>query len=160
MTRVERYPDGSTSQVEFEELPLPANDPHVRNRMGEPGRDGLFSEIVTEFDAAADRPPTYPSGMPFLRNRAVWTTESPDGSHSIGARWRCSDPDAVVAELVAVSRADGWSPAAAPPALAAAFDHGAVVLRRRGGLRTLMKYEMGDVRIVQLSEFGDDGVSS
>lgn len=158
-TRVERYPDGSTIEVRFEDLPLPENDPHVRSREGS-RRGGALSEIVTEFEAAADRPPTYPSGMPFLRNRAVWTTESPDGSRSTGARWRCSDPDAVLAEVVGISRSEGWSPEAAPPELAAALSPDAVVLRRRGGIRVLTKYEAGDVRVVELSEFDDFWLSS
>ncbi len=150
---IEENDDGSTDQIDFEELPVPSNDPHVRSRLGDL-RDGRSSEIITEFEAAPERPPTYPRGMPFLSNRAVWTTESPDGSHSTGARWRCADPDAVIADVIAMSGADGWLPAPAPPALGLSPD--AVVLHCPGRMRVLTKYEAYDVRIVELMELSDD----
>jgi hypothetical protein len=152
MSRVENYPDGSSIQIDYEDVPLPANDPYVRSR--ERAIEGASSsEFITEFAAAPSQPSTYPIGLPFLADRDVWTTESPDSSVSPGALWRCEDPDAVIAAVIEVSRADGWSVVSRSPIPSTIVPSPVAVLSRLGTTRALMKFEADDVRFVQLLEF-------
>ena len=146
---VQHYPDGSSIQIDYEDMPLPANDPYVRRRERTIG-DASRSEVVTEFAPVPTRPLTYPVGLPFLENRHVWTTESFDGSISPGARWRCQDPDALIAAVIEVSRADGWSVASRSAIASMISPKPVAVLDRLGTKRLLMKFEADEVRVVQL----------
>ena len=152
VSRVEEYPDGSSIRIDYEDMPLPPNDPYVRMRTRPIGGTST-SEVITEFAPAPGRPLTYPVDLPFLENRHVWTTESPDGSISPGARWRCQDPDALIAAVIEVSRADGWSVVSPPPIASMIQPSPVAVLGRLGTTRLLMKFELDDVHVVQLLEF-------
>lgn len=152
---VEEYPDGSSIRIDYEEMPLPPDDPYVRSRqraIGDPSR----SEVVTEFAPAPSRPLTYPANLPFLENRHVWTTESPDGSMSPGSRWPCADPDVLIAAVVDVSRSDGWSIVSRPSIPSVITPSPVAALSRPGTTRLLMKFEADDVRVVQLLDLDGD----
>ena len=155
MSVVEEYEDGSTIQIDYEDAPLPANDPYVRSRLRPIGRTSS-SEMITEFAPAPAKPLTYPAVLPFVENRHVWTTESPDGSLSPGARWPCQDPDAVIAAVIEASRSDGWLIASDPPIASTILPATVFVLSRQGATRAITKVEADGVSIVQLSDvFGD-----
>jgi hypothetical protein len=151
MSVVEEYEDGSTIQIDFEDAPLPANDPYVLSRLRPIGRTSS-SELITEFAPAPTRPLTYPAGLPFVENRHVWTTESPDGSVSPGARWPCQDPDAVIAAVIEASRSDGWSVTPAPPIVSSSPQKPVAVLTRGGTTRELTNVEADGTYIIDLSE--------
>jgi hypothetical protein len=155
MSVVEEYEDGSTIQIDFEDAPLPANDPYVLSRLRPIGRTSS-SELITEFAPAPTRPLTYPAGLPFVKNRHVWTTESPDGSVSPGARWPCQDPDAVIAAVIDASRSDGWLVIPAPPTESSAPQKPVAVLTRRGTTRELTNVEADGTYIIQLGELLGD----
>jgi hypothetical protein len=155
MSVVEEYEDGSTIQIDFEDAPLPANDPYVRSRLRPIGRTSS-SEIITEFAPAPTRPLTYPAGLPFVEKRHVWTTESPDGSVSPGARWPCQDPDAVIAAVIDASRSDGWLLAPALPIGSSTVQKLVAVLTRRGTTRELTNVEADGTYIIHPSDLLGD----
>ncbi len=148
-TIVEHDPDGSTRRIEHEELPLPSNDPNVRTRQRATGGDSP-ENILTEFFPAPSRPLTYPPGLPFIESRAVSTTESADTRVAPGARWRCQDPDVVVATLIEASRSDGWSLAPEVPTAPMIPPNVVALLSKPGKTRLLLRYERDDVRVIQL----------
>jgi hypothetical protein len=148
---IEQYPDGSVMQIGYEDLPLPTNDPSVRSRRRRAGSDPT-SEVVTAFAPASERPISFPADLPFIADHAVWTTESPDGSRSTGARWICGDPDAVIAKAVAASLADGWSVVGGTPLSSQLPDAPMAVLRRNQTTRMFLTLEAGDIHVVQLTD--------
>jgi hypothetical protein len=150
VTHVEHHDDGTTVQHEYEDLPLPPNDPYVRERQRNSAPSDSDSEIITTFAAFDERPPTFPAELPFLPGREVYTTESPDGSMSTGARWRCIDPEAVVASAVAASVADGWAIVPSSPLSLELPQQPAAVLRRGEMTRMCLIVETYGVYIVQL----------
>jgi len=141
--------DGTTTTFSMEDLPLAANDPYVRSRRAPPGDDAQ-SEIVTEFAAAPQRPPTYPAELPFIAGRIVWTTESPNGMHSTGARWPCTDPDAVISAAAEASVADGWTTVDETALTRAIPDKPLAVFRRGNVTRMLTKFDAAELSVVQL----------
>ena len=69
---------------------------------------GTGPATAASFGPAPERPTTYPAALPFIADRAVVTTESPDGSMSTGARWVSVDAGALAEQVVGSSVADGW----------------------------------------------------
>ena len=151
---VEEYEDGTTISYGYLDLPLPANDPYVRRRQArDSGAD--VSEIVSEFGAAPRRPTTYPAALPFIADRAVTTTESPDGSMSTGARWRCTDAGALVERIVGASVEDGWAEVDETALSKATSEKPLAVLRRAGVTRMLSKFAVPGLDIVQLTDVSE-----
>jgi len=142
---IETHPDGSQIVTEYEEA-LPVDDSYVRSRQRTVGADPP-REIVTEFVPSPVRPRTYPAGFPFLEGRESYTTESPDGSTSPGARWPCDDPEAVLAALVDTCLGEGWT--RVPPTSIQPFmrEKLAVAFRRGDDLRLFHRvdHELGSV---------------
>lgn len=99
---------GDVSEVEFASTTSEREpDPYVRQRIA-PLDATASSELITEFGPAPTRPVTYLEQLPFIPGRAVYTTESPDAYSKNGARWPCSDPAILFAEVIQASIADGW----------------------------------------------------
>jgi hypothetical protein len=149
-----QFPDGTSHRFHYENVPLPENDPFVRKRERTVGDSP--PRIVTEFAAATERPSTYPARLPFLPNRPVSTIESQDGSEGPQARWRCQDPDRVVAAIVEASLADGWTLASPSTAPSSAGPGAAARLGRPGATRLVMKAERDAVAVVHLIEVDAD----
>ena len=97
-------PHGSIALVP--DVDHPPTDPLVVQRLVDSADPK--TQIVTEFRAAHARPASYPAGFPHLPGRSVWTTESPNGRVGPGARWFCTDPDAVVDEVQQALLDAGW----------------------------------------------------
>src|SRR5687767_6375512 len=108
------YPDGRVVVTEYADIPAAVADPDVRTRIA-PRGDANASEIITQFVAAPQRPMTYPVSLPFVPGRGVWTTDSTTGTTPIGARWPCTDPDALLAAVLDASVAEGWQVIPSPP---------------------------------------------
>jgi hypothetical protein len=151
---VEEYEDGTTISYSFKDLPLPADDPYVRRRQTRDGAEAV-SEIVSEFAAAPERPITYPAALPFIADRAVVTTESPDGSMSTGARWQCTDTDALVERVISASIGDGWDVVEETALSRATAEKPLAVLRRAGVTRMLTKFEAPELSMVQLTDIAE-----
>jgi hypothetical protein len=145
---VETHPDGSEVVTEYEEA-LAYDDPYVRSRERTVG-DGPPNEIVTEFLPSPVRPPTYPAGFPFLAGRECHTTESPAHSMSPGARWRCDDPEAVLAALVETCLAQGWTEV--PQADLEPFmrEHLSAAFRRANDTRLLSRVDLDRGSVIQM----------
>lgn len=149
ITHVEYDEDGTSIEYHSEDLPLPANDPFVRDRFRDVGPPRTPTGVFTHYAASSERPTSLLPELPFIADREFFTTESPDGLMSISARWRCDDPDTLIAQVVDASVADGWTTVPSPLPLDVA-DRPQAVLRRGDVTRIVMKFEADDVRVVQL----------
>jgi hypothetical protein len=147
---VEEYEDGTTIRYGFKDLPRPADDPYVRRRQARD--DAAESEIVSEFGPAPERPTTYPAALPFIADRAVVTTESPDGSMSTGARWVCVDAGALAEQVVDSSVADGWDVVDGTRLSRALPVPPRAVLRRGGVTRMVTTVVEPGLSILQLTD--------
>jgi len=68
---------------------------------------GVSSVLLRVFRPSTSRPPTYPTAAPFLADRAVTVTESPDG---LVLAWeQVPDLDEALAYLVEGSLGEGWT---------------------------------------------------
>ncbi len=144
-TRMLVYDHGSDAHVEITEYadaPSSVSDPCVRSRIAPQG-ERAGAEVITEFGPAPVRPISYPKTLPFVPDRAVWTTESPSGVTPEGARWPCADPDALLEIVVSTSAADGWE-VVPTPRRDQTLGVPNVVLRRDGILRELQVVSFGE----------------
>lgn len=153
IVRIELDEDGTSVEIPYETVAAAPDEPHVRGRR-QVAQDGVVSEVVTEYSAAGECPASYPAHLPFLAGRAVWTTESPDGSVSTGARWLCGDPDGVIASVIAASEAADWKQLADTPEALVALAPTAV-LRRANVMRAVLRTDDDDFHIVQLMDVKD-----
>lgn len=111
----EEHPDGTVIDTEYGAAqPSGITDPYVRSRMA-PLHASVPSEIITEFEPAPARPVSYARTLPFIPDRAVFTTESPTGTSPVGARWPCTDAEVLIAAVVDASVSDGWRVIPSPP---------------------------------------------
>ncbi len=147
------FPDGHATVTEYADAPSGVADPYVRNRIA-PRGDAKGSEIITEFAPAPERPVSYPAALPFIPDRGVWTTDSPDGTTPIGARWPCADPDALLAAVVDASVADGWAAIPLPPR-AQLLGEPDVVLQRGSMWREIQIVPIDDRAMLQLWDVPD-----
>lgn len=67
--------------------------------------------VVTGFDAAAERPPSYPPEMPYLPGVKVSLMDLPDRPGASATWWMLEDVEAALAGILAQSEAAGWAPA-------------------------------------------------
>ena len=149
--RLAVYDHGTNGDAEitaYVDAASTVSDPYVRSRIVPQGEHAA-SEVITEFAPAPQRPIGYPGSLPFVPDRLVWTTESPDGRTPEGARWPCTDPDVLLETVVSVSVAEGWRVIETPRA-----DHTlgtpAIVLRREHLLRELQIVPMGKQSMLQM----------
>lgn len=148
------YPDGRVIDTQFAPTgPSPAADPNVRNRIAPLG-EAVPSQLITEFAPAPSRPVSYPAGLPFIPDRAVWTTESPSGANLEGARWPCSDPDVLLEAVVSASVADGWRVVSGPPGNQRVGEPG-IVLKHESMFRELQVFSLDDRSLLQLWDVPD-----
>jgi hypothetical protein len=144
--RRELHDDGTVMDTAYFEAPLPdASDTFVRTRLAPEGG----SEIITEFAPASARPASYPAALPFLPDRAVWTTESPSGRNLEGARWFDADVETLLSNVVDASCADGWIVIPLPPR-ARLLGSPDVVLQREDVYRELQIVRIDDTGLLQL----------
>ena len=129
------------------------DDPYVRTRIA-PTNQAEPSQLITEFAPAPSRPVSYPVGLPFIPDRAVWTTESPSGTNLDGARWPCTDADVLLAAVVSASVTDGWRVIAAPPREQRLGDPD-VVLKRDNMFRELQVFPLNEQWLLQLWDVPD-----
>jgi hypothetical protein len=114
-----------------------------------PLSEAVPSEIITEFAPAPERPASYPAALPFIPDRAVWTTESPAGTKSVGARWPCTDAEVLLAAVVSASVTDGWRVIPSPP-LDQRIGDPQTVLQRGNVLRELRVFPLDGQALLQL----------
>ncbi len=150
---IETHEDGSSVVAEYEDA-RPADDPYVRTRQRTVG-EGPPNEIVTEFLASPTRPRTYPDAFPFLANRASWTTESPARVISPGARWPCDDPEVVLAALMSICLADGWTQISGSDEWFAR-DEPDVTFKRGEDVRTLKRVALERGSVIQMMDLPGD----
>ena len=155
MTAIELLADGPTGRTStrFESV-TPVADPHVRARLAPVGEEPP-SQVITEYTPASERPPSYPNWLPFLPGRPVFTTESPSGHVSLGARWACEagEVDALLAAIAEQSVEAGWAAEPAGDRIAAEPLTGTCVRLMRGDHRRLLLVSRADTLvIVQLLE--------
>jgi len=72
--------------------------------------------VSTGFEAAAQRPASYPPELPYLPGLKVSVQALPDGRTALvlATWWMVDDADAALAEILAQSAAAGWTEAAGP----------------------------------------------
>jgi hypothetical protein len=117
---------------------------------------GLPQEIVTEFLPAPVRPKTYPASFPFLAGRPCWTTESPAHMVSPGARWRCDDPDAVLAALFEACVTEGWTQLPQSEVDRSNLPNLVAEFRRGRDARVFLRIDLGGGSIIQMEELPAD----
>ncbi|HSK17832.1 MAG TPA: hypothetical protein VK912_01730 [Longimicrobiales bacterium] len=147
--RREEFEDGTVNDTSFVEVSGPSTtDPLVRTRLAPEG-GGESSEVITEFAASPTRPVSYPPTLPFIPNRTVWTTESPNGRNLEGARWPAADAEEVLSNVVEASIAQGWV-VIPRPSSAKLLGTPDVVLQSGNYYRELQVVRMDDSALLQL----------
>ena len=145
----EMHSDGHVLDTEYGATARAAvEDPYVRNRLA-PTNEAVPSQLITEFAPAPSRPVSYPARLPFIPDRAVWTTESPSGTNLDGARWLCTDTDVLLAAVVSASIADGWRVVSPPPREQRLGDPD-IVLKRDTMFRELQVFPLHQQWLLQL----------
>ncbi len=141
--RREVHGDGTGTDTAFLATPVESGtDPLVRTRLVP--QNGGTSEVITEFAASPTKPVSYPARLPFIPNRTVWTTESPNGQNLEGARWPGADVETLLSDVTHASTVDGWT-VIPPPTRAELLGTPDVVLQRGETYRQLqlVRFEGG-----------------
>ena len=114
----------------------------------DPQDPGEPAAVVTGYAAAAERPASYPPELPYVAGLKVSTMISPDGG-SAGATatwWKVSQPDAVLADILAQSAAAGWTESTEPdPPLPP-------------GIRMISLHRGGERRVVHVASAGENAM--
>lgn len=137
-------PDGTELKIERE----PEEGISLRVRASAEGAE--YPEF-TLWQAAPARPDSYPSTLPFIPDRAVSVTVVPS-REAVSMRWSgVPDPKAVLAQLAAASKGEGWVPEESPASADTALT-GMLALRRGERQRILIPIPTGSEAIVSLLE--------
>lgn len=105
--RTDRTVTVEDMSIELRYAPEPGVD--LRIQATDPGEPAAV--VVTEFDAAADRPPSYPPELPHLPGVKVSMMDVPDRAGATATWGMLADVESALAEILAQSEAAGWAPA-------------------------------------------------
>jgi hypothetical protein len=153
MVRIESFSDGRERRLEFH--PVPSTDPAVLRRLECPGLPGEH-EVATTFRSSAQRPRTYPEGLPFIPGVKANTNEYPGSDRRPRARWSTFLRSRGIFQAVADQSIDaGWMPDATidPPSLRGVGRK--AFFRRSGFVRCLFQHRLGALRLVELQDVPD-----
>jgi hypothetical protein len=153
MVRIESFGQGQERRLEFH--PVRSSDPAVQSRLECAGSPGEH-EIATTFRSSAERPLTYPEGLPFIRGVKAHTNEFPESDRLPRARWSTFFRSrGVFEEVIRQSIGSGWKPdpTVDPPYVRIAARK--QFLRRAGHIRRVSEHRFRGFRLVELEDVPD-----
>jgi hypothetical protein len=138
--RTDRTVTVEDMDLELRYAPEPGVDMRIRTSAADEPDQGV---VVTNFDAAAERPPSYPPELPYLPGLKVGVMASP-GRPGVSAMWlMLEDVESAAAAIRAQSEAAGWVQAYEPDAGPLPPGIRTIVLTRGGRSRTMVVVSLG-----------------
>jgi DNA-binding transcriptional LysR family regulator len=120
--------------------PEPGVDLRIRTSVADEPDQAV---VVTNFDAAAERPPSYPPELPYLPGLKVGVMALPDRP-GLSAMWLMPDDvESAAAAIRAQSEAAGWMQSDEPGVGVFRAEIQTIVLTREGWCRTIVVVSLG-----------------